>query len=315
MTKASKDSSKKLPSAKNKSVSDKTVPVGNPTKTEKLSTVERFAERMRLKGITPPADIVTNGQVQIFYSDGKVCGSVLNTDNSTIGFFGYLDSDDAPFKWAIKPKDEHQISIAATIEIELQKRFNGAKSTFAKTTFDKDTSEDVDLVVNQSDAEPSIEQTEENYETSVLRLSALSDRDYDLVRKSEAKRLGVRVSTLDKAVANEQNNVNALKIMGPRLLFDVYEIVTSLDVQQIGTAKIISELCAGNNKIWSVFNRGDQIDPKTIAHILNLYGVTPRDIRFSDVVLKGYTRESIVAAHSRYFSSTAQTQHDDSTSE
>ena len=120
------------------------------------------------------------------------------------------------------------------------------------------------------------------------------------------------MNTLDKAVANERNQATGLKFIGPRLLSDVHEIVTSQDVDQISTTELISVLCADKVKIWSVYNRGNQIDPKQLAHILSLFGVSPRDIRFNSFVLKGYARESIVSAYSRYISSTAQPQQDDS---
>jgi len=77
MKETSTDSSKKLPSGKNVSATGKAALVGNPTKTAKLTRTERYAERVRSKSITPPSDISTNGQVQIFQSDGKTCGSVL----------------------------------------------------------------------------------------------------------------------------------------------------------------------------------------------------------------------------------------------
>lgn len=309
MTKANKDSNTKLPSGKNVSATGNAALVGNPTKTEKLPPAERYAERMRLNGITPLSDISTNGQVQIFQSDGKTCGSVLSiNDSAAVGIFGYLASEEDPFKWAVKAKNESQASITAQVEIELRKRFNQAKLNFAKTSYDEAAAEDVNVdmtePVDPSDTESSNEPKEEKYETAVSRLSALSDYYYDLARKETAKLFGIRVSTLDKAVANERSQINTLKIMGPRLLSDVYEIVTSLDVQQIGTARIISELCAGNSKIWSVFNRGDQIDTKALAHILNIYGVSSRDIRFGDAVLKGYSSASIVAAYTRYITPT-----------
>jgi hypothetical protein len=313
MTKASVNLSNKCSSAKKISAKN-TATLDTPSNTKKMTKVEKFSERMRKKCNNLPAIIVDDMQVHSFDENNELWVYILSTSEPAMGFFGCLTSDDDPMKWAFAAKDKFK-SIAATKEVKLRKLFNKAR-TAALDECDDSEFGDVDVFEvdpdDLSDAEPSKEPADEGYETTVSRLSALSDRDYDLVRKLEAKRFGVRVSTLDRAVTNEQNHVTALKIMGPRLLTDVYEIVTSLDVQQIGTATIISELCAGNNKIWSVFNRGDQIDPKTLAHILSLYGVTPRDLRFGDVVLKGYTRASIVAAYTRYISSAAQPQPDDS---
>ena len=318
MKKESIDLSKKRSSASKKSAKAKTTILENPTITKKTSKVdEKFAEFIRKIGKTPPNNFVADVEAHIFDVSGELNGYVLSKTKPAMGIIGCLTSDDDPKTWTFtKAKDSYQVGIVQAKEIKLLNIFNKAR-TVAQAGCGDTESEAVNVVVveqvDQVDTGQSKEPAEESYETIVSRLSALPDYDYDLVRKSEAKRQGIRVSTLDKAVANEQNQVNALKIMGPRLLSDVYEIVTSMDVQQIGTTKIISELCAGNNKIWSVFNRGDQIDPKTLAHILSLYAVTPRDIRFNNVVLKGYTRESIVAAHSRYITSIAQPLQDDST--
>lgn len=310
MGKSSVNMSKKRPATNKNSAKTDT-----PTITKKLSDVEKFAERMRSKGITPPVDIADNCQMQTFYSDGKACGCVLNIDNSAIGFFGYLASDDDPFKWAIKAKDEFQASIAATIETKLRKCFNEAKNAFVKTAYDEDASDAVDEVVveqiDQQDDESNETTDKQRDDTVVARLAALAEFEYDRNRKQEAKRLRIRVTTLDKAVANEKNLVNDLKIIGPRMLSDALEIVTSQDVNHISTTELISVLCADKNKSWSVFNRGDQINPKQLAHILSLYGVSPRDIRFNNLVLKGYIRESIVAAYSRYISLTAPSTQDD----
>ncbi len=309
MKKKSKVLNKNKPTKTNANVLE------NPANDKKLSKVdEKFAAFIRTNGKTPPDSFDADFKAHIF-GIGEVNSYVLSKSRPAMGIIGCLNSDDDPKTWTFtKAKDSYQIDVVQAKEVKMLNIFNKARAA-ALADCDDTESEAFDVVddepVGQPDAGQPKEPAEENYETTVSRLAALSDRDYDQARKSAAKEFGVRVSTLDKAVVNEQSNVNALKIMGPRLLTDVYDVVTSLDVQQIGTSKLISELCAGNSTIWSVFNRGSQIDPKTLAHILSLYGVTPRDLRFGDVVLKGYTRSSIVAAYTRYISSAAQPQPDD----
>ena len=300
MGKLSVNSSKKRSSAKKNAAK-----TDNPSMTKKLSNVEKFADRMRKKCKKTPANIIDNVQVHPFDENGEAWAYILSTTKPAMGFYGCLTSDEDPFKWAITVKDENENSIVAAKEKKLLKLFNEAKAA-AQAECNDSESEAVDVVVDQSGAGQSKEPANDSFETTVSRLSALLVPYYDLARKSEAKRLGIRVSTLDKAVANENIQVNALKIIGPSLFLDVHEIVTSLDFEQISTTALISELCASNNKHWSVFNCGDRINPKQLAHILNLYGVNPRDIRFKNVVLKGYTRESILAAYSQYITPTIQ---------
>lgn len=318
MKKASVNMSKMKPLSNNKSETNKTDVVVNTSNVNNPSKIDKkFAECIRKDGKTPPKNFVTDGNVQIVDVSGKVYGYVLSKTKPAMGIIGCLTSDDKPKTWTFtKAKDGHQAGIAAAKEVKLQELFNKAR-TATLAECDDTVAEVINVVavkqVDQADDGQSKELTEEQRDdTAVARLAVLSDFDYDRVRKMEAKRIGIRVNTLDKAVATERNQANDLKYIGPRLFSDVHEIVTSQDVDQISTTELISVLCADKIKIWSVYNRGNQIDPKQLAHILSLFGVSPRDIRFNNFVLKGYTRESIVAAYSRYISSTAQPPQDDS---
>jgi hypothetical protein len=279
--KTSKDmSGQKIRSGKKKSVTDKTAAAENPANGKKPSKVdEKFAAFIRKNGETPPDNFDADFKAHIF-GVGEVNGYVLSKTKPAMGIIGCLNSDDDPKTWTFtKAKDSYQIGVVQAKEVKMLNIFNKAR-TATLAECDDTESEAVDVVgveqVDQADVRQSNEPTNDGFETTVSRLSALLVPYYDLVRKSEAKRLGIRVSTLDKAVANENIQINAIKTMGPSLLSDVHEIVTSLDFDQISSTALISELCPSNNKHWSFFNRGDRISPKQLAHILNLYGIKNR---------------------------------------
>lgn len=271
----------------------------NSTDSPQNSYVDRFINHMRKIGITPANDIIPDGKFHHFHAEEKDSsgsdwwGYILNTDKPVMGLAGSLNSG-KPKKWAVKYKNKQNMAISSEKEESMRIEFKRALAAAQAISEDK-TLDPVD----QLEASQANEIVSEVDDTVVARLSALSAFDYDRVRKEEAIRLNIRVSTLDKAVQKERKTVSSVKSVGPQLLSAIHDIFSDKNVDQISTKELISALCADLDKIWAVYNQGDQIASKQLAYILKLYGIHSRDIRFSNGVAKGYTRESISAAFSR----------------
>lgn len=262
--------------------------------------VDMFINHMHKIGITPANDIIPDGKFHHFHTEEEDSsgsdwwGYILNTDKPAMGLAGSLISG-KPKKWAIKQMNKRNIAISSEKEESMRTEFKRALAALQAIREDKILDS-----VDQVEASQANEIASEVDDTVVARLSALSAFDYDRVRKEEAIRLNIRVSTLDKAVQKERKTVSSVKSVGPQLLSAIHDIFSDKNVDQISTKELISALCADLDKIWAVYNQGDQIASKQLAYILKLYGIHSRDIRFPNGVAKGYTRESISAAFSRF---------------
>jgi len=262
--------------------------------------VDMFINHMRKIGITPANDIIPDGEFHSFHAEEEDSsgsdwwGYILSTDKPAMGLAGSLNSG-KPKKWAIKQMSKRNKAISSEKEESMRTEFKRALAAAQVIIEDKTLDS-----VAQVEASQTNEIASEVDDTVVARLSALSAFDYDRVRKEEAIRLNIRVSTLDKAVQKERKTVSSVKSVGPQLLSAIHDIFSDKNVDQISTKELISALCADLDKIWAVYNQGDQIASKQLAYILKLYGIHSRDIRFPNGVAKGYTRESISAAFSRF---------------
>lgn len=106
------------------------------------------------------------------------------------------------------------------------------------------------------------------------------------------------MSILDKEVAKQRKFINKVKIIGPRLLNDIYHIFSGIHEDRIRSEELSNSLCV-RNKLWATYNQGEHINFKQISDILKLYGIKSKEIRFGDRTYKGYTREFFAEAFSR----------------
>ncbi|MDD2898399.1 MAG: DUF3631 domain-containing protein [Desulfuromonadaceae bacterium] len=88
--------------------------------------------------------------------------------------------------------------------------------------------------------------------------------------------------------------------IGTELLADIQEIFEHKKVDRISTAELIKELIADDEKPWNTYNKGFQIKPRQIADKLKGYGIHSKTIRFGFETAKGYEKEQLAEAFSRY---------------
>jgi len=275
----------------NKSVAakEKTVNTGSSSIKSKLNKVP---DHMIRHEIFPIGDLVADGLVNICKADSP-SGSLDVL---------YIVSPDDPFVCLYCAKDggkvHKMVFTVADERIKTErdrkvKQFEAALSVALlgneKTLVEHCTSGQIE--VSQSAKITGVI----DYET-VDRLAAMTPFEYDRLRKTEALSLGIRTSTLDKAVEDMRKLSLSIKTLGPRLLSDVYNVFVTKNAANVGTNDLITALCDADNSIWSGFNRGDHISDSQIAFILKHYEVVSKDIRFGDKVFKGYAKDDISAA-------------------
>jgi len=88
--------------------------------------------------------------------------------------------------------------------------------------------------------------------------------------------------------------------IGTELLADIQEIFEHKKVDRISTAELIKELVADDEKPWNTYNKGFQIKPRQIAAKLKGYGIHSKTIRIGFETAKGYEKDQLAEAFSRY---------------
>jgi putative DNA primase/helicase len=88
--------------------------------------------------------------------------------------------------------------------------------------------------------------------------------------------------------------------IGTELLADIQEIFEHKKVDRISSADLIKELCSDDEKPWNTYDKGFQIKPRQIATKLKGYGVHSKTIRIGSETAKGYEKDQLVEAFSRY---------------
>jgi hypothetical protein len=105
----------------------------------------------------------------------------------------------------------------------------------------------------------------------------------------------------------DRARVAAIELSGERdddsagvlLLRDLRDILDRLKVDRIATSALIDELCTIETSPWSEWY-GRPISAHGVAKLLGHYGVRPRTVRFGEATAKGYLREQLEDAFSRY---------------
>lgn len=87
--------------------------------------------------------------------------------------------------------------------------------------------------------------------------------------------------------------------LGIRLLADLREAFAGAD--HVGTSDLLDRLCALEESPWGDL-RGKPLDARGLAQRLRRYGVTPRNVRASGQVVKGYAAADLHDPWTRYLS-------------
>jgi hypothetical protein len=86
---------------------------------------------------------------------------------------------------------------------------------------------------------------------------------------------------------------------GITLLGDLRSIFTDRDVERLWTADVIEALVAIEESPWGDV-RGKEVTPTYLAKLLRPFGIKPKPIRIGEEVQRGYFREDLTDAWSRY---------------
>lgn len=88
--------------------------------------------------------------------------------------------------------------------------------------------------------------------------------------------------------------------IGIELLSDIQEIFEIQNLDRIGSAELIQQLCADEEKPWATFNRGASIKPRQIAKQLKDFSISSHTIRLGFTTAKGYLKSQFADAFARY---------------
>jgi hypothetical protein len=106
-----------------------------------------------------------------------------------------------------------------------------------------------------------------------------------------------RVAAVADVAASVEGHPHSL---GVQLLADVREAFSSHGADRLATDLLLTYLRGKQEAPWATIRRGESIDARGLAQRLKKYGVCSADLRFGEIVLKGYTRGQFEDAWSRY---------------
>lgn len=93
---------------------------------------------------------------------------------------------------------------------------------------------------------------------------------------------------------------------GSQALADIKELFDVAGEDRMSSAILADELGKREDRAWSEWRNGKAITKTQLARLLRPYGISPKDIRFKEGVLKGYYRASLEEVWSRYLPSQPQ---------
>ena len=96
---------------------------------------------------------------------------------------------------------------------------------------------------------------------------------------------------------------SASKTVGTELLADIQVIFKEKEVDRIATAELIQALCSDDEKPWKTYSKGFPITPRQLANKLKAYDIHSKTIRIGDDTAKGYEKDQLTEAFSRYIPS------------
>lgn len=91
---------------------------------------------------------------------------------------------------------------------------------------------------------------------------------------------------------------------GNELLADIQDIFERKGTLKIGTADLIAELVADDEKCWATYNRGKPLSPRQLARQLAGYGIKSKTVRLGAAnTPKGFDSAQFTDAFARYLAS------------
>jgi putative DNA primase/helicase len=93
---------------------------------------------------------------------------------------------------------------------------------------------------------------------------------------------------------------SASQTIGTELLSDIQMIFKDKKVDRIATAELIEALCNDDEKPWKTYSKGFPITPRQLANRLKAYGIHSKTIRIGNDTAKGYEKDQLTEAFSRY---------------
>ena len=107
-----------------------------------------------------------------------------------------------------------------------------------------------------------------------------------------------------QAALNLQANKLSAEDDGNSILLSIYQVFTALDISKIGSAELITCLCADEEGKWANYNfrnsRDTSITPRQLANLLKPYGITTKNLKINKVTKKAYSLEDFQDAFECY---------------
>lgn len=205
----------------------------------------------------------------------------------------------APLAYAGKGDKAPQSVKSRSIEIRLQKRISSEKiEDFLTKAVKFQVSELCEWLTNWAD-----ESRQEIEWENVVLPNNFQDRDRELLLPLYAvarlanweEEFASIASTFATQRVNEEIS-NDRQILSDCL--DVFHFQGSSD--RISSKELTKGLNGLEEASYRHWNKERGINEKNLSRSLRLYGIEPSQIRFGDKTLKGYYRQTIEVAHSRY---------------
>ena len=92
----------------------------------------------------------------------------------------------------------------------------------------------------------------------------------------------------------------AVQSIGTDLLTAIQVIFVKNQVDRISTDDLIKALCANDEEPWKTYSRGFPITARHLANKLKIYGIHSKSLRIGEANAKGYEKDKLADAFSRY---------------
>jgi len=106
----------------------------------------------------------------------------------------------------------------------------------------------------------------------------------------------------DAALAFQMNRPDETSV-GVILLSDLQEMFRDSEGEPLSTEEVLKSLAAMDERPWPEWKRGKPITARQLAKLLKPFGITARNVRFGDKILKGYELSDCEDAFARYIAS------------
>ena len=93
--------------------------------------------------------------------------------------------------------------------------------------------------------------------------------------------------------------------IGILILQDLRGFFTERDANRLSSAEIVNRLIQLEERPWATWNYGKPLTARDLSKLLKPFGISPREFRIRDKVLRGYERQDLDDAFDRYLPETA----------